>query len=110
MTISVLLVDTHTIFREGVRVLLEATTDFLIVGEAARGTDALTLAGQLHPDVVILDYMMPGMNVVDVVARLRQQQPETKVVILSMHNDQSLVIAAIQNGGEHRTRPSGVII
>jgi DNA-binding NarL/FixJ family response regulator len=98
MTISVLLVDDHTLFRESVRALLTATTDFNVVGEAGDGIDALVIVEHLYPDVVVLDYMMPGMNGVDIMWWLHKQRPETHVVLLSMHNDDAYVAAAIKNG------------
>ena len=98
MSISVLLVDNHTHFREAVRALLEVTTHFHIVGEAANGEGALALADLLHPNVVILDIKLPGMNGLDVLMHLRQQQPESYVIILSLYNNWIYVSRAIQNG------------
>jgi DNA-binding NarL/FixJ family response regulator len=98
MPISVLLVDDHIVYRNSLRVLLEAVTDFSIVGEAGDGLDSLTLATRLCPDVVIMDYMMPVMNGVEATGRLRQQQPNLHVVLLSLHDDKANVVAAIRNG------------
>ena len=98
MTISVLLVDDHTLFRESVSALLKATTDFNVVGEAGDGIDALVMVDHLNPDVVVLDYMMPGMNGVDIMWWVHKQRPETHVILLSMHNDDAYVAAAIKNG------------
>jgi len=98
MPICILIADDHQLFRESLRILLEATTDFCIVGEAQNGRECLALAENLHPDVVVMDYMMPDINGVDVTLRLRKQQPDTCVVILSMHGDACYVSSAIQNG------------
>jgi len=98
MTISILLVDDHVIFREGVRAFLEATTDFHIAGEAGDGAQALVMAGRLRPDVMVLDYMMPTLSGLEVLCRLQQQLPGPEVVILSLHNDEFYVDNAITNG------------
>jgi DNA-binding NarL/FixJ family response regulator len=98
MTISILLVDDHAIFRKSLRTLLEASTNLQIVGEAADGMNALILAGSLCPEVVILDYAMPEMNGVEVARQLHIQQPEIHVLMLSMHDDEAYVSNAIHNG------------
>ena len=98
MTISILLVDDHVIFREGVRAFLEATTDFHIAGEAGDGAQALVMAGRLRPDVVVLDYMMPGMSGLEVVRSLHTHLPETRVVMLSLHDEEFYVLNTIMNG------------
>ena len=98
MTLSILLVDDHIIFREGVRTFLEATTDFQIAGEAGNGQLALALARRLRPDVVVLDYMMPGMSGLAVVRSLHKHLPETRVVMLSLHDEEFYVLNCIMNG------------
>ena len=98
MPISVLIVDDHTIFRESVRSMLETTTDFHIVGEAANGLEALVQTERYHPNVVILDYMMPDMNGMDVTWWLCKRRQDTRVIILSMDDDESYVLNALQNG------------
>jgi DNA-binding NarL/FixJ family response regulator len=98
MTISVLLVDNHTIFRESVRWLLEATTDFSIVGEAGGGLDALAMAERLHPDVVVMDCVMPEISGIEVTLRLCKSQQNTHVVIMSLYDDENYVVKAFQNG------------
>lgn len=98
MPISVLLVDDHVIFRESVSALLQATTDFCIVGEAGDGKEALVLSERLQPDVVVLDCMLPYLNGMDVVLWLRKQQPATHVVMLSMHSAEDYILKSIQHG------------
>lgn len=98
MTISIILVDDHIIFREGVCAFLEATTDFHIAAVAGDGLQALELAERLRPDVVVMDHMMSGMTGLEVLCRLLKQQPNTHVVILSLHDDEFYVGNAIQNG------------
>jgi DNA-binding NarL/FixJ family response regulator len=83
MTISILLVDDNIVFREGVRALLQATTEFCIAGEAGDGMQALASTERLHPNVMVLDYMMPGMNGLEVVRSLHKHLPEIHIVMLS---------------------------
>jgi two-component system response regulator NreC len=98
MIISLLLVDDHTVFREGVRALLETTNGFHVVAEADNGNEALILAERLRPDVVVLDWVMPGLSGREVLQRLKKQQPEAHVIILSMHADEAYVSSAVQSG------------
>ena len=98
MTISILLVDNHVVFREGVRALLEANTDFHIAGEAGDGMQALALAERLHPNVMVLDYMLPDMSGLEVVRSLHKNLPETHVVMLSLHDEEFYVLNTIMNG------------
>jgi DNA-binding NarL/FixJ family response regulator len=98
MPISILLVDDHSIFRKGVRLFLEARTDFQITGEASTGAEALVLAGEQRPNVIILDWVMPGLSGLDVLRKVSHSQPETRVVILSMHSDEAYVTSALENG------------
>jgi two-component system response regulator NreC len=98
MTISILLVDDHILFRKGVRALLEATTEFCIVGEAGDGLQALALAERLHPDVVVLDYMLLGMSGREVMRSLHTHLPETLVAILSLHDEEYYVLNSIMYG------------
>ncbi len=98
MPISVLLVDDHIPFRKTLRVLLEDITDLSVVGEASDGVEALALAESLRPDVVVMDGLMPQLNGWDATARLHQQQPATRVIMLSSCDKDDMVRAAIKNG------------
>jgi DNA-binding NarL/FixJ family response regulator len=93
--ISVLLVDDHTIVRQGLRPLLEAAGDIEVVGEASSGEEALQQVALLHPTVTILDLLMPGMNGLEVAARVASH---THVLILSMHSSDAYVVAALRAG------------
>ncbi|MCH8280316.1 MAG: response regulator transcription factor [Chloroflexi bacterium] len=95
---SIVLADDHTIVRQGLRLLLEAEPDFSIVGEASDGLEVAGLVDRLRPDVLVLDLMMPGISGLEVTRNVCQQFPETSVVILSMHADESYVLAALKNG------------
>lgn len=97
-TIRVILADDHTLLRAGIRALLEELPGIEVVGEAADGQEALALAQAHRPDVMLTDIAMPGMGGLEVVARMTQDQPEVRVLILSMHKDEAYVRRAILAG------------
>jgi two-component system, NarL family, response regulator NreC len=92
--IRVLLVDDQPVVRHGLRVRFQLETDMQIVGEASTGSESLTLAQTLSPDVVLLDIEMPGMDGIEATAALRRVVPQSAVVILSIHADQQTRIRA----------------
>jgi RNA polymerase sigma factor (sigma-70 family) len=96
----VLVVDDHAIVREGLRNVLSATEGFAVVGEAGTGADALALAEAQRPDVVLLDLTMPGMSGLAVAAELRRRVPDARILVLSMHEQDEYVLAAVR-GGAH---------
>ena len=98
MTVSVLLVDDHRIFRDGLRPLLAAQPGLEVVGEADDGLEALRLARELQPTVALLDVSMPGLNGLEVTRRLADEAPGTRAVILSMHGDRRFVLEALRAG------------
>ena len=98
MSVTVLLADDHPIVRQGLRLLLEAEPDFRIVGEAGDGLEAVGLVERLKPDVLVLDLMMPGLNGLDVARQVSQRSPETRIVILSMQDNEAYVLQALRNG------------
>jgi DNA-binding NarL/FixJ family response regulator len=96
--IRVLLVDDHAILREGVHALLTREPDIEVVGEAADGREALERVEELHPDVVIMDIVMPRMSGLDATRVLKQRHPDVRTLILSMYDDQEYVVQIIQAG------------
>ena len=96
--ISILLVDDHPVVRQGLRLVLENNPGFSVVGEAADGHEALEMVEKLEPDVAILDLALPGLNGLEVAHRIRQRRPNTRMLILSMHNTEAYVFAAIKEG------------
>jgi two-component system, NarL family, response regulator NreC len=96
--LRVLLADDHGIVRRGLRVLLETEPGVTVVGEAADGLDALRMAEELRPDLLILDIGMPRLNGIDVAARAQKLQPPPRVIMLSMHADESYVLRALDAG------------
>lgn len=95
MTITIILVEDHTVVRQGLRSLLDTQPDLTVVAEAASGAEALELVERLHPQVTVLDLMMPGMSGFEVTSRIRAL---TKVVILSMHASEAYVVEAFRRG------------
>lgn len=96
--IRVLLADDHTLFREGVRLLLERTGDVEVVGEAANGKEALALARSLRPDLVVMDISMPGLNGLDTTRCLRRELPSVQVLMLTMHAGDNYFFQTFQAG------------
>lgn len=96
--IRILIADDHGVLRAGLRALLGAEPDLQVVGEAADGQEALRLADELCPDVVLLDVSMPGPNSIEVVQRLKETLPDTRVLILTVHEDESLLRASLRSG------------
>lgn len=94
----ILLADDHRIIRQGLRSLLDAEADLAVVGEAEDGRQALALARDLKPDVVILDISMPGLNGMETARLLRQNHPDILVLMLSMHADRRFVQEALALG------------
>jgi DNA-binding NarL/FixJ family response regulator len=96
--IRILLADDHTLFRAGIRALLQTLGDVEVVAEAGDGREALRLVEAHRPDVVLLDVMMPGLNGLDAAARIARTFPRTRVVMLSMNADEDSVLRALRAG------------
>ncbi len=96
--IRILLADDHTIVRDGLRALLEKQPDMTVSGEAADGREAVQIAEEHSPDVVVMDIAMPNMNGIEATRRIVAQRPATGVVILSMHQDESYVLRSLKAG------------
>jgi DNA-binding NarL/FixJ family response regulator len=96
--IRVLLTDDHTLFRQGVRTLLSAESDIEVAGEAANASDAVALARQVCPDVVLMDIGMTGMSSFEATRQIRKERPETRVVFLSMYDDEEYLAECVEIG------------
>ena len=96
--ISVLLVDDHSLVRRGFRRILEDAPDIVVVGEASDGAEAVRLAGQLRPRLVVMDCALPGMSGLDATRRILQKFPETAILMLSMHSEDTWVHQALDAG------------
>jgi len=99
-TIRVLIADDHALFRDGLRALLESASDTQLVGEAATGEEAVALAAQLQPDVVILDIQMPGLNGIEAARQIVRASPHIGVLMVTMFDDDQSVFAAMRAGAK----------
>ncbi|GJH24297.1 response regulator [Caballeronia novacaledonica] len=98
MTIRILLIDDHTLFRSGVHAILQRQSDFKVVGEAADGLEGLKRAKQFLPDVILLDLHMPGLSGLETLKLLVQDVPQTAVVILTVSEDLDELSLALRDG------------
>ncbi len=96
--LRILVADDHLIVREGLRLILETAAGMELVGEAADGAEALRLAGELHPDVVLMDLRMPRMDGLTAIAKLQETQPEVAVIILTTYNEDDLILRGLRAG------------
>jgi DNA-binding NarL/FixJ family response regulator len=94
----ILLADDHTLFRAGIRSILERVQDVTVVAEASDGRKALDLLEEHRPDIALLDISMPGLNGLEVANRVKRVSPGTKVIILSMHANEGYVAQALRAG------------
>jgi two-component system, NarL family, response regulator NreC len=98
MSIRILLVDDHSIFRQGLRVLLDKKEGFEVVGEAENGRVGLSLARKHEPDVIVMDINMPDLNGVDAARQILAELPRTRIIALSMYSDRSYVKGMLKAG------------
>ena len=96
--IRVLLTDDHTLFRQGIRTLLAAESDIEVIGEAGNAADAVNLARQSRPDLVLMDIGMAGMSSFEATRQIRRERPETRVVFLSMYDDEDYLAECVDMG------------
>jgi two-component system, NarL family, response regulator YdfI len=98
MPIRLLIADDHLIVRDGLRLIFETDDDFELIGEAADGAEALRLAAQLQPDVVLMDLRMPVMDGLTAIERLQSEQPQIAVVILTTYNEDEMLLRGLRAG------------
>lgn len=98
MPIRIVLADDHSLLRAGLRALLQSDADLQVVGEAGDGYQALEMARALHPDVLLMDVSMPGLGGIEATRQLAQSQPATRVLILTVHEDATMLQAALEAG------------
>jgi two-component system response regulator NreC len=96
--IRMLLADDHTVMRKGLRLLLESQPGFQVVAEAATGREAVSLAEQHAPDVIVMDIAMPLLNGIEAARQIAAKLPQAAIVFLSMHSDESYVLRALKAG------------
>lgn len=98
MQTTILLADDHRLVREGLRKLIEEREDLRVVAEATSGQEAIELCDRLQPDIVLMDISMPGLSGIDATRRICKGNPGTRVLILSMHDNQGYVEEVLRSG------------
>lgn len=98
MKLRILLVDDHAILREGLRALLERDPELIVAGEAGNGAEAVKMAAELQPDMVIMDLTMPVMSGIDATREITGKHPHIKVLALSMENNRTFVVEVLKSG------------
>jgi DNA-binding NarL/FixJ family response regulator len=96
--IRVMIADDHPLFRDGLRAMFESESDIELVGEAATGMEAVALAGRLLPDVALMDIQMPDLDGIEATRRLLAASPNTRVLVVTMFEDDDSVLAAMRAG------------
>lgn len=96
--VRIVLIDDHKIFREGVKKVVEMEKDFIVVGEAGDGYEALELVESVQPDVILMDINMPRMNGVEATEAILENVPDAKIIILSIHDEEAYVFKTLQSG------------
>jgi len=94
----ILLADDHAILRAGLKLLLDAQPDLEVIGEASNGARALSLAEELQPDLILLDLTMPGLSGLDILRQLKDAAPRSRILVLTMHDDESYLRQALALG------------
>jgi DNA-binding NarL/FixJ family response regulator len=95
---TILIVDDHPLFRKGIRSLLESLLDFEVVGEAADGQAAIQLAGELQPDVILLDLQMPGSSGLESIQEILNESASSRILVVTLFEDEDSVFAALRAG------------
>ena len=98
MTIKILIADDHKIVRDGLRTLVEKQSDMEVIGEAENGRNAVQFALELVPDVVIMDVTMANLNGIEATRQIHKEQPDIKIIALSMHSDRRFVAGMLDAG------------
>lgn len=97
-TIRILIADDHSIVREGLRLILETEPDFEVIGEAADGVEAVNLASELSPDVILMDLRMPRMDGLTAIQHLQTEQPDIAIIILTTYTEDELMFKGLKSG------------
>ena len=96
--IKILLVEDHAIVRQGLRAILSKESDIKIIGEAKDGFEAVQLAGELKPDIIIMDISMPGLSGLEATHKIQKKFPDIRVIILTMHKNEELILQVMAEG------------
>jgi DNA-binding NarL/FixJ family response regulator len=103
-TIRIVLVDDHAVLRSGLKALLDSEEDFVVVGEAATGEEALEKAQRIKPDVMVMDLSMPGMGGMEAMRQIVALQLGIKLLVLTMHTEEEYLLAVLEAGGSGYVR------
>ncbi|MFE8696483.1 response regulator [Cytobacillus sp. FJAT-53684] len=98
LTTKIVIIDDHQLFREGVKRILDFEKSFEVVAEGDDGSEAVSIVGEYQPDVIIMDINMPNINGVEATRQLIEKYPDSKVIILSIHDDENYVSHALKTG------------
>jgi len=98
--IGILIVDDYAVVRQGLRALIDTTPDIQVVGEAADGLTAVHQANILHPDIIIMDLVLPGLDGIEAIAAIKQADAEARILVLSNFSDEPRVLAALRAGAQ----------
>jgi DNA-binding NarL/FixJ family response regulator len=98
MPLQILLVDDHKIMRAGIRAILDQSQEFAVIGEADSGSEAIAESKQKHPDVIVMDIGLPDMNGIEATKIIVRNAPTSKVIMLSIHDDEHSVLSSIRSG------------
>ncbi len=96
--VYILIADDHPLFREGVRAMLHRELAITVVGEATTGTEVITAAAELSPDVILMDLQMPGVNGIEATRAILRERPHLRILVLTMFEDDDSVFAALRAG------------
>jgi len=94
----IIIVEDHTILREGLKALLSSDQDFEVVGEAQDGREAIQCVENLTPDIVVMDLSMPRMHGIEATREIRKRRPETRILVLTVHKNEEYILATFQAG------------
>src|SRR5919107_4953620 len=98
MRFDVLLVDDHKIMRDGIKAILKHSEEFHVIGEAENGSDAVQICRRSRPSIILMDIGLPGLNGIEATTEILRYCPETRIIVLSMYDDEHSVVGAIRSG------------
>jgi two-component system response regulator NreC len=96
--IRIFLTDDHTLFRQGIKILIGSEPDMEIVGEASNAVDAIAQAAEVKPDILLMDIGMPGVSSFEATRQIRKNRPETRVLFLTMYDDEDYLVECMESG------------
>jgi len=96
----IVLADDHSLFRQGLKAVLEGTDEFKVVGEAGDGLELIDLLNQVKPHLVVLDISMPNLRGIETIPEIKKNHPEVKILVVTMHNDKEYLYQAISEGAD----------